>query len=331
MTMTHPAPAFDPESGAAWRTISETMLEGRGFRIDAETLEAVRSLELVNRETLLAGRPVTDREVQIPSPAGELTISVFTPNDHGDRADHAGGAPGVYWIHGGGMVMGTRFMAVEALEAGAAVGAVVTSIEYRLAPEHPAPAPADDCYAGLLWFAEHAAELGVDPNRIVLGGESAGGGLAAATALRARDEGGPRLAGLVLCCPMLDDRMTTVSANQFGDDVVWTHASNVFGWRSLLGDRAGTDDVSIYEAPGRATDLSGLPPTLIDVGSADLFRDEDVAFASTMWACGGDAELHVWPGGYHAFELLAPTAALSLDAVEARRRWIVRALAKASA
>jgi acetyl esterase/lipase len=229
------------------------------------------------------------------------------------------------------MVLGTRYGASEALEVAAAVGGVVASVEYRLAPEHPAPAPGDDCYAGLVWFAEHAAEFGVDPARLLMGGTSAGGGLAAATALRARDAGTPRLAGLLLCCPMLDDRMTTVSSGQFGDDLVWTRASNEFGWGALLGDRAGTADVSIYEAPARADDLSGLPPTLIDVGSADLFRDEDVAFASTIWASGGDAELHVWPGGYHGYELFAPGTALARETHEARRRWLVRTLAKAGA
>jgi acetyl esterase/lipase len=155
--------------------------------------------------------------------------------------------------------------------------------------------------------------------------------LAAATALRVRDHGGPALAGLMLCCPMLDDRMTSCSSDQFDDVILWTRASNEFGWRSLLGDRFGTDEVTIYEVPGRATDLAGLPPTLVDVGSADLFRDEDVGFASTIWASGGDAELHVWPGGYHGFELLAPAATLSLDAAEARRRWIARTLAKVTA
>ena len=319
------APAFDPESGATWRTISDTVFGGGGFRIDHETLEHARSLELTSRESLLAGRPFVDRELKIPGPVGEITLSVFAPQEPSRPG------PGLYWVHGGGMVVGTRFDAVEALDVAAAVGAVVVSVEYRLAPEHPAPAPGDDCYAGLVWFAAHAADLGVDRSRIVLGGTSAGGGLAAAIALRARDHGGPPLAGLLLCCPMLDDRMTTVSANQFGEDVVWTRASNEFGWRALLGDRVGSDRVTAYEAPGRATDLSGLPPTFIDVGSADLFRDEGVAFASTIWACGGDAELHVWPGGFHGFELLAPRAALSVDTFRTRRGWLTRTLAKTDA
>jgi acetyl esterase/lipase len=320
-----PTPPLDPEAGAIWGTVSEELFGGGGLALDATSLARVRSMSLMTREALLEGRRYAERELQIPGPAGDMTLSVFTP----ERA--AASAPGIYWIHGGGMVLGTRYGAYEALDTGSAVGAVVASIEYRLAPEHPAPAPVDDCYEGLLWFADHAAELGVDPHRIVLGGGSAGGGLAAATALRVRDEGGPRLAGLLLCCPMLDDRMVTVSANQLGDDILWSRASNEFGWRSLLGDRAGTDDVSIYEAPGRATDLAGLPPVLVDVGSADLFRDEDVAFASTIWASGGDAELHVWPGGYHGFELIAPTCALARDAHDARCRWLVRTLAKRAA
>jgi acetyl esterase/lipase len=323
MTTVHSAPPFDPECGATWRSVSEAMFEGRGPRVDAESLATIRGAELSTLDALLEGRAYSHRELQLPGPAGDLTLSVFTPDDL------TGTAPGVYWVHGGGMVTGTRFGAAEAMNAGAAVGAVVTSIEYRLAPEHPAPAPVDVCYAGLLWVAEHAGELGIDRSRIVLGGASAGGGLAAATALRARDDGGPALAGLLLCCPMLDDRMTSCSSGQFDDAILWTRASNEFGWRSLLGERFGTEDVTIYDVPGRATDLSGLPPTLVDVGSADLFRDEDVAFASGIWAAGGDCELYVWSGGYHGFELIAPGSTLAQDAAAARRRWMARTLTKA--
>ena len=316
------APALDQECGASWRELSAVF--GGGLRIDATSLAAVRSAPFMTRDALLVDRPFTERELQIPGPECDLTLSVFTPDALVDEA------PGIFWIHGGGMVIGDRFMCSEALDIAQAVGAVVVSIEYRLAPEHPAPAPGDDCYAALLWSVEHATELGFDASRIVLAGTSAGGGLAAATALRVRDQGGPTLAALMLFCPMLDDRMISVSADQFGDDLLWTRPSNEFGWRALLGDRAGTDDVSIYEAPGRATDLSALPPTFIDVGSADLFRDEDAAFASAIWAAGGDAELHVWPGGYHGFELIAPHATLSVNAFAARRQWIVRNLGKSS-
>jgi acetyl esterase/lipase len=319
------APSFDPEAGAVWRTVSDTIFGGGGMRVDAETLPAVRAFAGMDRDTLLENRPFAEREVRVPGPAGEIVLSVFTPDGP------AGSGPGLYWIHGGGMILGTRFGAAEALDVAVDVGAVVVSVEYRLAPEHPAPAPGDDCYAALCWLGEHAADIAIDPARIVLGGTSAGGGLAAAAGLRVRDQGGPPLAGLMLCCPMLDDRMTSTSSDQFGDDIIWTRASNEFGWRSLLGERYGTDGVSIYDAPGRATDLSGLPPTYIDVGSADLFRDEDAAFASRIWAVGGDAELHVFAGGYHGYELFAPATALARDTFETRRRWLARTLARAAA
>jgi acetyl esterase/lipase len=315
------APPLDPEAGPLWRAVVENVFGGNGIVLTPDTLPAMRSFQLTSRETLLGNRAVVEETQAIPGADGaEVMLSIFTP------AGHTAGSPGIYWIHGGGMVLGDRFAAPEALDLADDHGAVVVSVEYRLAPEHPSPAPGDDCYAGLCWFAEHAAGLGVDPGRIVMGGTSAGGGLAAATALRARDQGGPSLAGLLLCCPMLDDRQITVSTGQFGDDVVWSRASNTFGWAALLGDRAGTDDVSIYEAPGRATDLSGLAPVFVDVGSADIFRDEDVAFASSVWASGGSAELHVWPGGFHGFELMAPAARISQDTVAARRRWLARTL-----
>lgn len=317
-----PAPPLDPECGAVWRAISDAFVGGGSRNLDARLLPALRAQPLHSRESLLDGRRYSARDLRIPGPAGEILVSVFTPDVR------AALVPGILWIHGGGMVAGDRFGAVEALDAAEAVSAVVVSVEYRLAPEHPAPAPVDDCLAALRWFVDYAADLGVDPRQVVLGGASAGGGIAAATALRIRDEGGPRLAGLFLCSPMLDDRMTTVSSHQLADGVPWTRPSNEFGWRSLLKDRAGTDAVTIYEAPGRAAELSTLPPTLVDVGSADLFRDEDVAFASRVWACGGDAELHVWPGAYHGFELLAPQSALSRDASAVRRRWMTRVLAR---
>ena len=304
---------LDPEAGAAWRAVFDG-LDG-GLRIDGETLDVVRALSVGDRDALLAGRPYDERTVD----ADGVTLSVFTPTER-----VASPAPCLYWVHGGGMVMGSRWMAEKALDTAAVVGGVVVSVEYRLAPEHPAPAPVDDALAGLQWVVTHAADLGIDPERVVLGGDSAGGGISAGAALRIRDEGGPALAGLFLSQPMLDDRMTTVSAGQVGDDLAWTPASNEFGWRSLLGDR---DEVTIYDAPGRAEDLTGLPPTFVDVGSADLFRDEDVAFASRIWAGGGVAELHVWQGGYHGFDTLAPDAVLSADAGEARRRWLARTLA----
>lgn len=314
-------PALDPESAVPWReTYGKVLDTGQTSGLNIETLPRIRGYVSPPREVLLAGRGLTDKDIHIPASTGQLTLSVFAPEKQ------TSDVPGIYWIHGGGMIMGDRFGAGDALDLAQSSGAVVVSPEYRLAPENPSPAPIDDCYAGLLWFAEHARELGVDPERLILAGGSAGGGLAAATVLRIRDEGGPTLAGLILLSPMLDDRMTSVSSRQFLGGVPWTRMSNEFGWQCLLGDRAGGDDVSIYEAPGRAEDLAGLPPTFVDVGSADLFRDETVSFASRIWACGGSAELHVWPGGYHGFELMAPTSTLAVTAVAARERWLDRLL-----
>ncbi|MFL5644753.1 MAG: alpha/beta hydrolase [Chloroflexota bacterium] len=321
---TRPAyPPLDPEAGPLWRSALDTFFGGEVV-LTHDNLDLLRTANSLAAEALLTSHGFEEQEVTVPGPGGPLTASIFTPVS----AVTAGGTrPGIYWIHGGGMVAGDRYQAVEAILLGEAIGGVVMSIEYRFAPEHPSPASGDDCYAGLAWFLEHAADFGVDPAAVFVGGASAGGGLAAGTALHLRDSGGASLAGLILCCPMLDDRMTSVSSRQFQNDIVWTRPSNEFGWSALLGERYGTDDVTIYEAPGRATDLSGLPPTLIDVGSVDLFRDEDVAFASAIWAAGGDAELHVWPGGYHGFEMFAPESVLSKVALETRRQWILRRVA----
>ena len=235
----------------------------------------------------------------------------------------------LYYIHGGGMIVGdNRSGGLEsALAHAQELGAAVVSVEYRLAPETPHPGPVEDCYAGLVWTAEHAHELGVDPASVIVAGASAGGGLAAAVALLARDRGGPALLAQLLLCPMLDDRNDTPSSYQMAGLGVWDRAMNEVGWTALLGAARGGPDVSPYAAPARATDLSGLPPAFIDVGSAETFRDEDVAYASRIWQAGGRAELHVWPGGSHGFANLVPEAALSKAAVGAQRSWLRRVLA----
>jgi acetyl esterase/lipase len=234
--------------------------------------------------------------------------------------------PVVYSIHGGGMIMGNNRSqgAVDVLEAAAELGFAVVSVEYRLAPEHPHPIPVEDCYAGLKWTVDNADELGIDPSRVVVAGASAGGGLAAATALLARDRGGPALIGQLLLCPMLDDRSTSCSARQMAGLGIWDISYNRVGWAALLGAAAGGPDVSPYAAPARATDLSNLPPAFIDVGSAETFRDEAVEYASRIWRAGGSAELHVWPGGFHGFAGLAPQAAVSQAAKAAVLPWLRR-------
>jgi acetyl esterase/lipase len=234
------------------------------------------------------------------------------------------GAPVLFYVHGGGMIMGNAREALPfVLDLASVVGAVVVSVEYRLAPEHPHPAPSDDSYAGLDWVARRIADHGGDPTRIVVSGGSAGAGIAAALALMARDRG-LALAGALLIAPMLDDRNDSPSAVQMASQPFWNRAANELGWTALLGDTRGTDAVSSYAAPARADDLSGLPPVFIDVGSRDTFRDEDIAFAQRIWLAGGSAELHVWPGAFHGFDAILPGAALAHTAVAARQDWLRR-------
>ncbi|MBO1286354.1 alpha/beta hydrolase fold domain-containing protein, partial [Streptomyces sampsonii] len=195
-------------------------------------------------------------------------------------------------------------------------------------PEHPHPAPVEDCLTVLAWtLGKGAAAHGLDPGRAVLHGTSAGGGLAAGAALLARDRGAPLPSALMLLSPMLDDRNDTLSARQLAGSGVWDRAANAAGWAALLGEAAGGPDVPPYAAPARARDLSGLPPLYLDVGSAETFRDEGTAFASGVWAAGGEAELHVWPGAFHGSDGLVPGARISRAARAARLDWLRRVLA----
>ena len=275
-------------------------------------------------DDLIAGRPVeiTDHTATGHG-GGKIPVTVLRRTDH-----KAAVAPGIYLIHGGGMVGGSRWSVAPMLvEWVLKYDAVAAAVEFRLAPDFPDPVPVDDCYAGLEWFTGRADEFGFDPRRLLIGGQSAGGGLSAGTTLLARDRGRPMPAALLLMWPMLDDRNQTVSAHQIDGVGIWDRTSNQTGWTALLGDRRGTADVSIYAAPARATDLSGLPPAYIEAGSAEVFRDEAVAFASGIWEAGGSAEVHIWAGGFHGFQTIVPTAALSQTAVETRESWVRRMLA----
>ena len=319
-----PPPPFDPELRPALDALA-------GGGRPAYTLD---NIPLIRSAPPLVPLP-TDEELrrdgvfevstrQVPGPAGEPGISLLVGRPAGVTTPVAG----IYYIHGGGMIFGEArsggFAGV--LDHAAELGLAIVSVEYRLAPETQHPGPVEDCYAGLIWTAEHAAELGLDPGRLIVGGVSAGGGLAAAVALLARDRGGPALAAQLLICPMLDDRNETPSSYQMAGLGVWDRTANDVGWTALLGDARGGPDVSPYAAPARATDLSGLPPAFVDVGSAETFRDEDVAYATRIWQAGGQAELHVWPGGSHAFAGMVPGAALSQAAVAAQRTWLRRIL-----
>ncbi|MFB7927886.1 alpha/beta hydrolase [Streptomyces sp. NPDC056039] len=315
-------PPFDPE-------LADVLIaagEAGSFALTPEVLAEQRALLRATAPTLeQLGHDgfftMEERSVPGPPNAPDISLLICRP------VARAGRRPVLYHVHGGGMVVGTNRSGIDAFLAWAReLDLVVVSVEYRLAPEHPHPAPVEDVYAGLTWIAEHAEDIGGDPERIVVAGHSAGGGLAAALSLLSRDREGPRPLGQMLFAPMLDDRNDTPSAHQMEGLGVWDRKANGLGWTALLGDRRATPGVSPYAAPARARDLSGLPPVYLDVGSAETFRDEVVTYALRLWQSGAAAELHVWPGGYHSFDGYAPEAALTRAATAARTDWLRRLL-----
>ena len=219
--------------------------------------------------------------------------------------DGAAPGPAALFFHGGGYILGhiglfdgpvSRYVSAS--------GVAMGSVEYRRAPEHPYPTPVEDAYAALRWLHDHAAELGVDPERIGVMGDSAGGGLAAALAILARDRGGPAIARQVIVMPMLDDRTRTPDPH-VAPYALWSYDDNATAWPALLGDAAGGPEVPATAAPGRLEDATGLPPAYLEVGQIDVFRDEDLAYATTLSRAGVPAELHLHPGVPHEFDSIA--------------------------
>ncbi|HYQ69466.1 MAG TPA: alpha/beta hydrolase [Actinophytocola sp.] len=261
----------------------------------ADLIDPVNDRKLLAE--LAAGVPPPDIadmavEDRVVPGAPDVPVRIYLPRQ-------ASGA--IVWLHGGGYVMGD--VDSEHPWAGRLAdraGAVVLSVNFRLAPEHRFPAALDDAYAVLAWAAEHAAELGVDPGRIAVGGHSAGGGLAAALALRARDQQGPPICFQLLNQPSLDDRMDTWSARNF-TDTPWSYRDKVArSWRHYLGDAEATP----YAAPARATDLSGLPPAYMATAEFDPIRDEAITYALRLLRVGVSVELHQWPGTFHGSQAI---------------------------
>lgn len=305
---------WDPEMLVAVESVFDAIGKGR---YDVDDVEARRQY---SRRQEAAVPPVTApevvgvsiQEVSAPSYDGAgIPLVIYRP----DRP-----LPGsvMVYLHGGGMIDGGRSMYEPyCMDYVAATGIPMVFPEYRLAPEYPDPTPVEDCLAAVRWTAAHLAALGADADRIIVVGDSAGGGLAAGVALLARDRGGPNLAAQLLVYPMLDDR-TVGRGMSVDENQIWTYDDNVTGWHALLGDRYGTDDVPIYAAPARAQDLTGLPRTYIDIGTIDIFRDEAIDYAARLWRAGVSAELHVYPGAPHGFETIAPQARISKEAISRR-------------
>jgi acetyl esterase/lipase len=299
------AAQLDPEIAAAlaaWPVAS--------FDFGTRTLDDIVAL---HQQMPLAAPPdatetTSARDVVIDDDgATPVTVRIVTPRAAG------GPRPCVYWIHGGGYILGSALMPDPRVHHWAhALDCVVVAVEYRLAPECPYPGPLDDCRRGLRWTARHADELGIDPSRVALVGESAGGGLAAALALQLRDEGDRGLCCQVLIYPMIDDRNATVSSHIHAAPV-WSREANLLGWRAYLGPHLtpGAPDVPAYAAAARADDLGGLPPAFVCVGTLDVFRDEDIDYARRLLEAGVPTEVHVYAGAPHGFLSVTPETTIS--------------------
>jgi acetyl esterase/lipase len=264
-------------------------------RIAPRTLVSPRTLRLVRvlQPAIQRGR---SRDVEVLTLGSGVGVRLHRPVGVGERA------PALLWIHGGGYVIGTAQQDDKlCCRFSRALGITVASVDYRLAPEHPYPAPLEDCYSALTWLASLPA---VDPTRVAIGGASAGGGLAAALALLARDRGGVTPTLQLLAYPMLDDRSGASPTNPHYR--LWSPKSNHFGWTAYLGD--ADPQVAV---PARRGDLSGLAPAWIGVGTHDLFHDEDLAYAERLNAAGVPCHVEVVPGAFHGFDLVVPKAKVS--------------------
>ena len=313
-------PPLDPtlfNSAAAARAMSQIDWTVEDLRATRTTLTANDILKqhpkLMHTEYTFQNRSGRD-----------LIVSVFAP-----RTPSSHRLPAFFHIHGGGLILGDRFTFFPfVMKWLASLEMVIVTVEYGLAPEHPAPAALHDSYDGLMWLRDHADELGVDDSAILLCGISGGGGPAVGCAMLCRDEDSLKPLGVVLVAPMLDDRLSTNSAQQFADNSVWHGGMIGLAWKQVLGDMCGKDGVSPYVAPARAMDLMSLPPMYLEVGECEIFRDETVALASGLWRCGVSAELHVWKGVCHAFEALDEGSQVVEDTRVAKLSWLRRLLAE---
>ncbi len=257
-----------------------------------------------------SGLRIEDHTIDGSNGSPPVLVRTYTP----DAPAPAEGRPALLDIHGGGFVVGDIEME-HGFAAGAAreLGAVTAVVDYRLAPEHPFPAGLEDCYSALVWLHDNADRLGVDPARIAVGGQSAGGGLSAATALLARDRNGPPLCFQFLGIPELDHRLETTSMRTFVDTPMWHRANAVQSWAWYLGDTSS--EVSPYASPSIAEDLSGLPPAYVTTMEFDPLRDEGILYALRLMEAGVSVELHSFPGTFHG-SAAVPTAAVSRRATK---------------
>ncbi|MEQ2525207.1 alpha/beta hydrolase [Bacillaceae bacterium CLA-AA-H227] len=298
---------IDPELRETLELFPPLALDANNMGTIRKMMEESNSLVEVSVDEAVT---ISNQIIPGPDDNPSLRVRIYQPKDK------TGTLPGLLWIHGGGYVLGTaddndvlcqRFVTDA--------NCVVVSVDYRLAPEHPYPAPLEDCYTALAWFSNTAEELGVDATRIGIAGASAGGGLTAALSLLARDRKGPEICFQMPLYPMIDDRNNTPSSLEITGNLIWNHDLNEKGWSMYLDGQNGTDNVSPYAAPARATDLSGLPFTYTCVGQLDPFRDETIDYVTRLAQSGVDVEFHLYPGAHHGFELITTNASISQRAL----------------
>jgi len=298
---------FDPELLACLQGLAPSDPTDPAAMREAQS----ESLEQATGGVLASDQRVTFTDRYVPSRSGapEVKVRIYRPS-----ASDAS-LPAFVYVHGGGFIAGSiNLCHFRGLMISAEVGCVVVSVEYRLAPENPFPDGLEDCYTVLCWVIEHADELGVDRDRVGIGGESAGGGLSAAVTLLARDRKGPKIAFQLLTYPVLDDRMDTVSMQTGESAPVWDTAMCRAMWRHYL-NGTNRDGVSEYAAPARASNLSGLPAAYISACEGDPLRDEAIAYSHRLLEAGVQVELHVFPRTFHGFDLVGMTTAVGKRAI----------------
>jgi acetyl esterase len=283
---------------------------------DVDDLEGMRSrlleiVSVINADVDVSGVVITDHLALGHDGDPDVPVRVYAP----EGAAPAGGRPALLDIHGGGFTSGSIEMEHGFCVAVARrLGIVAATVEYRLAPEHPFPAAIEDCHAALRWLHESAHEFGIDRERVGIGGQSAGGGLTAGTALLARDRGGPQLCFQFLGIPELDHRLDTASMRAFTDTPMWSRPQAIVSWKRYLGpDHTG--EVSPYASPSIAPDLANLPPAYVTTMEFDPLRDEGIFYAVRLMEAGVPVELHSYPGTFHGSSLVT-TAAVSRRATE---------------
>jgi acetyl esterase/lipase len=311
--MKTPREKLDTELATALAALP--MSEGRLFdlRDIAGTRAAIDQMAAADASAAAADTAVTVEVIEAGvSPGHHVSIRFFRP------ATRHAALPVLLWFHGGGQVLGFAGQEDSYVKRICReVGCVVASVDYRLAPESPSPAAAEDGYLAYRWLHDEASRLGIDATRMGIAGPSGGACIAAATTLMIRDREAPPPTFVVLNYPMLDDRNETASSHEITDIGIWDRANNLLAWQAILGDQVGAADVSPYCAPARSKDLTGLPPTFISVAELDVFRDEGLTYATRLMESDVPTELHVYPGAFHAWDLFAPSSGLAVSFFQA--------------